>query len=179
VCGAGRSQWRARRGGCPAGRGRPSSPRRGRQCAPRGGRTRTPHGVRSRTMVARDMPRVPRPCARPRRAKKKSSPPPPHGGLTRRHGGLFEAPSADPPWSPCVTRAPGEDDFFVRPAGLSGARDAARASAFGAPGFDTLRGLGRPQRLRRDVSACICGGCCQGARARRAPDRERVVAGGP
>ena len=79
----------------------------------------------------------------------------------------------------CVTRAPGEDDFFVRPAGLSGARDAARASAFGAPGFDTLRGLGRPQRLRRDVSACICGGCCQGARARRAPDRERVVAGGP
>ena len=97
---------------------------------------------------------MPRPRARPRRAKKKSSPPPPHGGLTRRHGGLFEAPSADPPWSPCVTRAPGEDDFFVRPAGLSGAHDAARARAFDAPGFDTLRGLGRPQRPRRDVSAC-------------------------
>ena len=68
VCGVGRSQWRARRGGCPAGRGRPSSPWRGRQCAPRGGRTRTPYGVRSRTAIVPDMPRVPRPCARPRRA---------------------------------------------------------------------------------------------------------------
>ena len=55
MCGVGRSQWRARRGGCP---GRPSSPRRGRQCAPRGGRTRTPYGVRSRTAIIPDIPRT-------------------------------------------------------------------------------------------------------------------------
>ena len=80
------------------------------------------------------------PAAPPRRAD-----PPPrassrHPRPTRR----------GPPVSP---RAPGEDDFFVRPAGLSGARDAARAGPFGAAGFDTLRGLGRPQRPCRDVSA--------------------------
>ena len=103
--------------GAPAGRGRPSSPRRGRQCAPRGGRTRTPHGVRLRTAVARDMPRVPGPSARPRRAKKKSSPPPPHGGLTGRHGGLFEGASADPQPAPLRHRERPERTIFCPPGG--------------------------------------------------------------